>query len=159
MASDEWVSAAPDEGVEYRLEDDHPEAMTALREAGYTGEVWLRVRCLTEAEQERRQSQAQFTIEGELGEVAGEQRAVIRIDQEKWWSFMWGTVVVDGRVPVLRDGKLVEYHWDQAKNCERKNVKVMGEARPALAAWAKEVGERGSAELPEQKEAVDEAGN
>lgn len=127
----DWVAKALPEEREFRLEDEHPEAMEALREAGYEGEAWLRIRALSAALDDARNKVA---FSGEVGTDTW------HIDHPAATEFDYRHMIVDGRLPTDDgDEKLQEYVWATLSGHQNKNLELLRriDSRSLLLSWIK----------------------
>lgn len=91
--------------IRFRLEDDRPDLMEALREAGYEGEFWQDLRKGTEEDMAR------------LG--SGDPTM-----PESWARSCGEVVVQDSCYPTEECGKLVEYTWQQGEEGMCQNLEA-----------------------------------
>lgn len=149
---EDWAAGVPPAEQDFRLEDDNPEALASLKAAGYQGDVWFRVRALTAAEMEDRQTRlVQFHRDGDAiaqkWSVSGE--ALLRFNIER--------MIVDGEFSVWRNGAYRPQRWDKAAGRSDNNVNHVLSMGKGLLAWLLEKLDEVSGE--ELEERVEQAKN
>lgn len=151
IRSEDFVAGILPEETTFRLGDDNPEAMEALKDSGYEGDAWFTIRALTAVENDEREVLAICFVDndddGSRQRYTVNMAAVRRFDIER--------MILDGRFPVHRNGRYVEQPWNKTASGPDRNYDHVCSMGRGLFDWLREkLGVMRGGE-----EDVDEAGN